>query len=182
MWDLPARGVRSVRARVLDRSCDVSRRRFGGSLARSSVIAIALLSLAAGVAASDWKLKADLLGTNEVPVADLDGRGKATVALDVEGGQACFDVSFDDGGTANRGHIHRGSTDAIVVAFFDLQNTPNDPRHDVLERTNGLTGCVTASPALLAEIQANPSAFYVNLHNARFPGGFVRGDLHAGGS
>jgi hypothetical protein len=146
------------------------------------MIAIAMLSLAAGVAASDWKLKADLRGTNEVPVADLDGRGRATVTLDVEGGQACFDVSFDDGGTANRGHIHRGSTGAIVVPFFDLQSTPGDPRHDVLERTNGLTGCVAASPTLLAEIQANPSAFYVNLHNARFPGGFVRGDLHTGGN
>jgi CHRD domain len=159
-------------------------RRFRGSLARSSIIAIAVLSLAAGVAASDsTKLKADLLGTNENPDADLDGRGKASVSIDVAAGQACFDVSFKDGGTANRGHIHRGGpadNGPIVVAFFDIQAVPaqsGDPRHDVLESTNGLTGCVSANPTVLQEIVDNPSGFYVNLHNARFPGGFVRGQL-----
>jgi hypothetical protein len=161
-------------------------RRFRGSLTRSLIIATVALSLAAGVAASDSKLKADLLGTNETSLlVDFDARGKATVTLDVAGGMACFDVSFDDGGTANRGHIHRGAAGVagpIVVAFFDLHETPADSRHDVLESTNGLTGCVAASPTLLAEIQGNPSAFYVNLHNARFPGGFVRGQLHTGGN
>jgi hypothetical protein len=160
-------------------------RPFRGSLARSSIIAIVALSLAAGVAASNMKLKADLLGTNEVPVADLDGVGKATVLIDVENGQACFDVSFDRAGTANRAHIHLGAAGVpgpIVVPFFDLQSTPLDPRHDQLEQNNGLSGCVAADPILLADIQANPSNYYVNLHNARFPGGFVRGQLHIGGS
>lgn len=157
-------------------------RRFRGSLARSSVIAIVLLSLAAGVAASNSnRLRADLLGTNEVPVADLDGRGKASVRLDVEGGEVCFDVSFDRGGTANRGHIHLAATGAIVVPFFDLQNSPLDPRHDVLERRNRLRDCVDADPTIIAAIKASPSDYYVNLHNARFPGGFVRGTLRAGG-
>jgi hypothetical protein len=167
----------------------VGKRPFRGSLSRSLVIAIAAVSLAAGVAASDsTKLKADLLGTNEVPVADLDGRGKATVRIDVEGGEVCFDVSFKDGGTANRGHIHEnvaGMNGPIVVPFFDIQNVPansGDPRHDLLERNSGLSGCVLADPVLLQRIVDNPSGFYVNLHNARFPGGFVRGQLHAGGS
>jgi hypothetical protein len=167
----------------------VGKRPSRGSLVRSSVIALAALTLAAGVSASDsTKLKADLLGTNEVPVADLDGRGKASVRIDVAGGEVCFDVSFKDGGTANRGHIHEqvaGMNGPIVVPFFDIQAVPaqsGDPRHDLLERNNGLTGCVAADPALLQRILDNPSGFYVNLHNARFPGGFVRGQLQAGGN
>ena len=152
-------------------------RRFRGSLARSSVIAIVMLSLAAGVAASNSnRLRADLLGTNEVPVADLDGRGKASVRLDVEGGEVCFDVSFKEVERQTAGTFTVAATGAIVVPFFDLQNTPRDPRHDVLERTNGLRGCVDGDPTILAAIKASPSDYYVNLHNARFPGGFVRGD------
>jgi hypothetical protein len=30
---------------------------------------------------------------------------------------------------------------------------------------------------LIGEIAANPSGYYVNLHNARFPGGAIRGQL-----
>ncbi len=166
----------------------MGKRRFRGSIARSSIIAVLLVSIAAGVAASNSnRLRAELLGTNEIPVADLDGRGKASVRLDVENGEVCFEVSFERGGTANRGHIHRGdatvASGPIVVAFFDLQTAAsvNDPRHDQLERRNRLSGCVDAAPALIAEIQDNPSGFYVNLHNARFPAGFVRGQLRAGG-
>jgi CHRD domain len=174
----------------------VGTRRFRGSLARSSVIAIVLLSLAAGVAASNSnRLRADLRGTNEVAaLVDFDSRGKASVRIDVEDGEVCFTVSFERGGTANRGHIHRGIAGVngpIVVAFFDIQDpfvdaaNPGDaadPRHDQLERRQRLGDCVDGlDPALLAEIKGNPSGFYVNLHNARFPGGFVRGQLSAGG-
>jgi hypothetical protein len=70
------------------------------------------------------------------------------------------------------------------VAFFDLQDPDDqpDPRLDTLERRNRLTGCVTGlNPVLLQEIKDTPSAFYVNLHNSRFPGGFVRGQLTGGG-
>ena len=162
-------------------------RRFRGSLARSSVIAIVVLSLAAGVAASNSnRLRADMRGTNEVnaAVVDFDSRGKASVQLDVEGGEVCFTVSFDRGGTPNRAHIHLGSAGVngdIVVTFFELRENPADPRHDQLERRQRLSDCVDADPAVIADIQANPSGYYVNLHNARLPGGFLRGQLRAGG-
>lgn len=170
--------------------------RFRRSVARSSVIAIVALSLAAGVAASNSnRLQANLRGTNEVAaIVDLDSRGRASVRIDVEDGEVCFTVSFDRGGTANRGHIHRGIAGVngpIVVAFFDIQDpfvdaaNPGDaadPRHDQLERRSRLSDCVDGlDPALLREIKGNPSGFYVNLHNARFPGGFVRGQLRPGG-
>ena len=167
----------------------MGKRRFRGSIARSTIVAFVLLSLAASVAASNSnRLRADMRGTNETAVFDdPDSRGKASVRIDVEDGEVCFEVSFERGGTANRAHIHRGAAGIpgpIVVAFFDLEeaNDQQDPRLDVLERRSRLSGCVDGiDPELLSEIKANPSGFYVNLHNARFPGGFVRGQLRAGG-
>jgi hypothetical protein len=163
----------------------VGTRRFRGSLARSSVIAIVLLSMAAGVAASNSnRLRANLRGTNEVEamVVDLDSRGRAFVRIDVDEGEVCFDVSYVRGGTPNRGHIHVGAAGingAIVVTFFELAAFPADPRNDQLERAQRLRDCVDADPVVLAAIKANPAGYYVNLHNARFPGGFLRGQLHA---
>ena len=172
------------------------RRRLRSSLARSSIVAIVLLSLAAGVAASNSnRLRAEMRGTNEVPpipplgttFVDPDSRGRASVRIDAEDGEVCFEVSFERGGTANRGHIHEGVAGVngpIRVAFFDLQDPDDqqDPRLDTLERRNRLSGCVDGlNPDLLSDILEHPSNYYVNLHNARVPGGFVRGQLRAGG-
>ncbi len=129
------------------------------------------------------RLKAEMDGNQEVPAADPDGTGKSRVQLHVDGGEVCFSFKYRDVGTPNRGHIHRGDAGVnggIVVAFFDLQNAADnrDPRHDDLE-DGKFEGCVTlvGQDALLAEIAQFPERFYVNLHNARFPGGAIRGQL-----
>jgi hypothetical protein len=140
-------------------------------------------------ARDEVRLKADLSGDSEVPPADPDGDGRARVVLKPDEGLVCFKVKFDDTGTPTRGHIHRGVAGAngpIVVPFFELAGTPGpppvppdpqDPRNDVLERKSELEDCVSADRALILEIAANPEGFYVNLHNARFPSGAVRGQL-----
>jgi hypothetical protein len=40
-------------------------------------------------------------------------------------------------------------------------------------------GCTTASRSLIASILRSPSAYYVNVHNAKYPGGALRGQLHS---
>ncbi|MGH9119097.1 MAG: CHRD domain-containing protein [Acidimicrobiales bacterium] len=151
-----------------------------------AVVLVALLgplafsgTAGAGSSARTDRFVERLLGTNEVPPADLDGRGIARVEIDAEAGEACFKVTFDRTGTPNRGHIHTGAAGVnggIVVSLFELVGMPTDPLNDELERGRG-TGCVTADPAVLADIVANPELYYVNLHNARFPGGAVRCQL-----
>jgi hypothetical protein len=39
------------------------------------------------------------------------------------------------------------------------------------------SACTTADPALLAAIEADPSAYYVNVHTSMNPPGEVRGQL-----
>jgi hypothetical protein len=152
------------------------------------VVSIMILGLATtgGVAGkSTVTLTARLTGAQEVPPADPDGSGKATVDIDVAGGQVCFDIkNLKDTGTPNRGHIHEGAAGVngpIVVPFFELRpaDAPaTDPRHDELEQ-GGIADCVSADPALLARIVEHPENFYVNVHNTRFPGGQMRCQLEA---
>jgi hypothetical protein len=126
------------------------------------------------------RLRADLSGDAEVPPADPDGDGRARVVLKLDEGLVCFKIKFDDTGTPNRGHIHvgrAGENGAIVVPFFELREVPADDRHDALERKSELEDCVSADPDLLRDIAENPQNYYVNLHNARFPAGAVRGQL-----
>jgi hypothetical protein len=51
-----------------------------------------------------------------------------------------------------------------VVVNFDVAN-------------DGLSGCVEADKELIKDVRQNPSGYYVNVHNADFPPGAVRGQL-----
>lgn len=127
-------------------------------------------------------LTADLTGLQEVPQADPDGSAKVKVYIDADAGRVCFDARIDATGTPNRGHIHTGAAGTnggIVVTFFELRtvDTPaSDPRNDEIEQGR-ITECVDADPTVLAAIVANPSAYYVNFHNARYPAGALRCQL-----
>jgi CHRD domain-containing protein len=153
------------------------------------ILALTVLLATGGVATAKQTtvtLTARLSGAQEVPPADPDGSGKAFVMIDVEAGEVCFDIkSLSDTATPNRGHIHAGAAGVngpIVVPFFELRvgvdpGAPaNDPRNEALE-SGRLQDCVPGDPAVLAQIVANPANYYVNVHNARFPGGSLRCQL-----
>lgn len=120
----------------------------------------------------------DLRASEEVPPAD-DGRGLVKLKLRPSTGEVCFSVAFRKTGTPNRGHIHvgdKGANGGIVVPLFELVGMPTDARNDALENGH-LSDCVTADPALLETIKSDPTGYYVNLHNARFPAGSMRCQL-----
>jgi hypothetical protein len=148
---------------------------------RAGFALVLVLAFAATVTASQGpRFRVQLSGANEVPAADPDGSGRATVWIDAAAGEVCFDIRVSNTGTPNRAHIHVGAAGAnggIVVPFFELVGLAADPLNDVLEDKGRVEGCVEAEPELLATIAANPEGYYVNLHNARFPGGAVRGQL-----
>jgi hypothetical protein len=146
----------------------------------ASIVGTCFLGSIALASGGGARFNTDLEGGQEVPVAaDPDASGRARVNF--EAGEVCFSLRYRDVGTPNRGHIHEaaaGANGPIVVPFFDLQNAADnrDPRHEDLE-DGTFEACVPADQALLNRIAANPENFYVNLHNARFPGGAMRGQL-----
>ena len=146
-----------------------------------------LLALTAGVGSAGGKehlgdvarFNNDLSGLEEVPPADRDADGRAKVTLDTETGEVCFRAQFGNVGIPNRGHIHvggAGANGAIVVTFFELATNLTSPVNDELE-DGDFSDCVMADATLVEQIAANPTGYYVNFHNTRFPGGAMRCQL-----
>ena len=115
------------------------------------------------------KLFATLTGAAEVPgPGDTDGSGSGTITLNQGQGQVCFELTVSNIAPANVAHIHEGNVNASGPPVVTLAPPP----------TNGASNsCVTASADLIKRIRQNPENFYINVHNADFPNGAVRGQL-----
>jgi len=131
---------------------------------------IATAALAEPVADGGRKFTTTLSGANEVPPADPDGSGTASVTVNVGQQRVCWDIDVNNIAAPTRGHIHKapaGSNGAIVVGFFEAANVD----------LNGCTATGSLGRELLTDIIQHPSDYYVNVHNAEFPGGAIRGQL-----
>ncbi len=141
-----------------------------------ALTAVAMLALGAAVAQTKGgkkgkdrnTLKANLKGKNEVPgPGDPDGKGKALIRLNAQAGTVCFRLRWKRIATPTGAHIHvgtKGNAGGIVVGLF--QGTPANK------------GCVqNVDATLIRQIRDNPRGYYVNVHNAGFPNGAIRGQL-----
>ena len=107
-----------------------------------------------------------LTGAAEVPgPGDPDGRGAAL--LHISSTEVCYKLGVAKIAPATAAHLHvapAGVAGPVVVAL----QAP----------TSGASiACATVSPALSSAIIANPANYYVNVHNAEYPGGAIRGQL-----
>lgn len=113
-------------------------------------------------------MTASLTGAQEVPgPGDTDGSGTAEITIVDATDNICYDINVRNIAPATAAHIHRGLPGQSGPPVVTLE-PPTD---------GGSEGCVSAPGALADEIEANPAAFYVNIHNAEFPNGAVRGQL-----
>jgi CHRD domain len=130
------------------------------------LLSIPALALAA-VSAGTKSFSTTLLGSNEVPKGAPKGSGKAVITLNAGTGKVCWTFSSVKGiSKVNASHIHKapkGKSGPIVVPFFT----------GALKKT----GCVKASKSLITAIEKKPSAYYVNIHTAKYPAGAIRGQL-----
>jgi hypothetical protein len=110
---------------------------------------------------------AQLSGASEVPPADPDGTGMARIAVNDASNRVCTDLEVRMIGTVTAAHIHRGAAGTNGPPVITL-----DPPDD-----NDSDDCDTADDALVDEIRANPSAFYVNVHTTDYPDGAIRGQI-----
>jgi hypothetical protein len=129
---------------------------------------VALLALTSTSAtAAGAKRSTTLSGAEEVPPADPDGTGFALITLNVGQATVCWELTVANIQPAAAAHIHRapaGVNGPVVVGL-----TP--------PTTGSSSGCTSAAPALIQDIIDNPEQYYVNVHNAEFPNGAVRGQL-----
>ena len=131
------------------------------------VLAAAVLAAGAAAATEKGSLHATLLGKSETPKGDPDGSGTAEVKI--SGAKVCWEIKTARVGTILAAHIHKGRLGVagpVVVPFG---------------KTFKAKGCVTSTAAITAAIQRNPGAYYVNVHNAKYPAGALRGQLRNDG-
>ena len=131
---------------------------------------LAALVVAVGATAATQKsnsLHATLTGKAETPKGDPDGRGTAEVKI--TGRRVCWEIKVSRVQTIVAAHIHKGGPGVagpVVVPFGKVFKAK---------------GCTTTTAAIAAAIEKKPAAYYVNVHNAKYPGGALRGQLRSDG-
>ena len=135
-------------------------------------------------------LEATLTGRNEVAanaddnrlVGDPDGRGEAYVfGIDGDAATLCYVLTVSGIEPATAAHIHKGAAGTNGPVVANLAAPADGNAADCLSEGEGnsLTPPAPKFPTgeTVAAILANPSNYYVNVHNAEYPGGAIRGQL-----
>ena len=131
------------------------------------VVALALLTGAHVATAAEMQTTAKLTGAAEVSPGDTKGSGTVQVTLNPDKGEVCYELTVVDIQEATAAHIHEGAAgkDGGVKVALDAP------------KTGSAKGCKSADAAVIKAIMENPANYYVNVHNAAFPKGAVRGQL-----
>ena len=108
-----------------------------------------------------------LSGAEEVAAADPDGFGTFNAQINPGQRQVCYQLTASDIEPATAAHIHRGEPGVAGPVVVPLA-APSG---------GSSAGCVTISRELAKDLIQNPDDFYVNVHNAPFPGGAIRAQL-----
>lgn len=135
-----------------------------------SIILIVLTVLAFTSIAADGgrPVTVEMTGAAERPgPGDPDGSGTAHFWLNHGQGEICYELSVSDIAPATAAHIHVAPSDSPGPVVVPLAAP-----------TSGMSsGCAAVDRDLIKAILHNPEAYYVNVHNAEFPAGAVRGQL-----
>lgn len=135
-----------------------------------------LVALAAPVAFAQTTLTATLSGANEVPPADPDGTGSATITF--SGTTLTYTITANNIDAPTAQHIHTGAAGVNGPIVVNLPGVWVGAGQGPWT----LAGTTTTTLAIANAIQSNPAGHYVNVHNTPFPGGAIRGQLALSGT
>ena len=146
--------------------------------AAAALLAIGLVIGTPGAAgAADDTIKAKLTGAAEVPgPGDTNGKGKFKAELGED--TLCYTIRAKKIADPTAAHIHVGDSETAGPVAVTL----------MLPTKKGVSECLTAVPdaedtpvtlseSELAGLKEAPGGYYVNVHNADFPAGAIRGQL-----
>ena len=111
----------------------------------------------------------DLTGAAEVNMAgvpnqgDPDGSGTATLSINPGTEEVCWTIEVADVDPITAAHIHIAP--------------PTAPGPIVVPLNPYSGGCTEVSRELALEILTDPGSYYVNVHNATYQAGALRGQL-----
>ncbi len=139
-------------------------------LAIAAIAALAFTGAGAAAAAPPDSPQIPLNTGQEVP-APTGGGAHGTFSYEIEGDELCWELSvtgLSSGAVA--AHIHVGERNAPGPVVVPLTV-------EVGETSFATSGCEMPDADLLAAIEDDPSAYYVNVHTTMNPPGEIRGQL-----
>ena len=108
-------------------------------------------------------------GPGEVPgPGDPNGSGTANIVLIPSQNRICYSLKVSNIAPATAAHIQRGAFHEVGPVVLDL----NPPLAD-----RPSSGCTNVDPGLLESLLESPDSYYVDVDNADFPNGAIRGQL-----
>lgn len=149
-------------------------RPFAAAAASAALAALSLPAFAADPAANaalgegGAKLSATLTGSAEVPgPGDTAGSGTFEARVNPGKGEVCYTLNVGSIDTPTGAHIHAGKADVAGPVAVALE-APADGSSEA---------CAPVTRDLAMALIKTPGDYYVNVHNAAFPAGAVRGQL-----
>ena len=110
----------------------------------------------------------EMTGAAERPgPGDENGAGTATFRINPGQKQVCYTLTVTDIATATAAHIHKAPPTEAGPVVVPLE-APSDGSSEA---------CAEVTRELAMDLIKSPADYYVNVHNAAFPAGAVRGQL-----
>ena len=138
------------------------------------IIPAALIAVALSVPAlamhneGGRKLMTSLSGAVEVPgPGDAHATGLFKATVNPGQTKVCYTLSVAKLATPTMAHIHRGAVGVAGPVVITLKAPVGGKS----------SACATVTRDLAKELITDPDGFYVNVHNAAYPAGAVRGQL-----
>ena len=137
------------------------------------------VAVSSAAASADVKFTVTLTDVNPVTglqAGDPDASGTAKLRLHPNAGKLCYTIKVrgleapvEPAPGIGDAHIHLLATGGIAV---DLET-----EFRLVDGFYISTGCVPVTDELAQAIVSDPGAFYINIHNAPYPGGALFGTL-----